>query len=594
MSLNRRQFVGSAGLAAGVAPLGALAEEAAGFMHGVASGDPLADRVILWSRVSGYEGAPEVSLQIALTPSFDQPLQTHTLTTTAERDFTVKADISGLSPGTVYYYRFFTARHASAVGRTRTLPADSAERVRLAVVSCSNYPAGFFNVYRALGNYNDLDAVIHLGDYIYEYAVDGYASARAKEFGRLSQPPGEVDDLTDYRQRYAQYRSDPDLQYVHSRVPFIAIWDDHEIANDAWSAGAQNHSSDQGSYPVRKREAMRAYYEWLPVREPESRPLDAAFRHFQFGKIASLAMIENRLSGRDEPLSRGSAMSPKTVWYDLSRRREPKRLDRAPLADDQRAVELPAIARIQGRTSIEITDYQEHKALAGAASLPAAHHYIPDREQFFTRLNEPRAMLGETQLNWLQGTFDQSHRDNTSWQILGNQTLLSEVTSPNLQAALSPEEVARLPGYIQGLVPLSQYDVPINLDSWDGYPEARQRLYDHIESPSSLITLAGDTHNAWAGPLTNARTGRYAGYELATPSVSSPGLPETLGIEGQRVRDLLAGVNPQFDYLQMSHRGYVVLDLTADDATARFHYVNRIDQRRFFVMADDPLSIPRT
>ncbi len=582
--LNRRTFIGSASL---VAAAPALAQQQAGFRHGVASGDPLTDRVILWTRVTGYSGAVEVQVEVAEKPDFSGPLRRRNQTTDATRDYTVKVDFDGLAPGKTYYYRFRTDQHASPVGRTRTLPTAGVESVRLAVVSCSNYPAGYFNVYRALGHYNDLDAVLHLGDYIYEYAKDGYASERAAEFGRVVEPPTEILSLNDYRQRYQQYRSDEDLQYAHGRLPFIVIWDDHEITNDAWIDGAQNHSADEGDYAQRKQVALQAFYEWLPVREPTSRGLESPYRSFDFGEIATLAVIETRLTARDEPVTAGRDIKPAMAWYD-------------PQADYRYVGQsgaktaglepLPAIAR--GTTPV--TDYQAHQTLVQAENLPDGYHYVPDVEDFRTTLKDPtRRLMGAEQLDWLATTFDASATAGKAWQLLGNQTLLSSVNAPNLLQALSPEEQAALPGFIRGLVPLSQYGLPLNLDAWDGYPAARERLFERIPRAQQMIALAGDTHNAWAGPLRRKNQTEYAGYEFGTPSVSSPGLAETLRVSGDRLRGLLAAANPQFDYLQMSQRGYLVVTLAADAASGQYHFVNRIDQRRFFTSTDPAIQLRR-
>lgn len=589
--LNRRLFLGSASLAA-CAP--ALANDAAGFQHGVASGDPLADRVILWSRLSGYTGTVEARLEVATNPDFSRVVRKLTLTTSSARDFTLKADVDGLEPGTHYYYRFRTDQHDSAVGRTRTLPAAGVEAVRLAVVSCSNYPAGYFNVYRALGHYNDLDAVLHLGDYIYEYPENGYASERAAEFDRVVDPKSEILSLDDYRRRYRQYRSDPDLQYAHGRLPFIVIWDDHEITNDAWVDGAQNHSADEGDYHTRVAVALQAFYEWLPVREPDSGALESPFRAFDFGGLATLAMIESRLTARQQPVNSSSDLNPAMSWYRRESRRQYSYAGEAlPAGASADAyVSLPAIASETAEGPVRVTDYALNRQLAAADSLGSEYHFVPDTAAFRELLNDPaRQMLGEQQLDWLGGVFEKSAASNVPWQILGNQTLLSNVQAPNFARALSRQERNALPSYIRGLVPLSQYDLPINLDAWDGYPAARERLYDRVARPASMVTLAGDTHNAWAGPLRRGSGGQRIGYEFGTPSVSSPGLAETFGISGERLKDLLATTNPHFDYLEMTARGYLVVTLTAEQASGQYHFVNRIDDRRFFTRADSPINL---
>ncbi len=213
--------------------------------------------------------------------------------TSADVDYTVKVDVEGLQPNTVYYYRFLTVNKTSMAGRTRTLPEGAIDAAAFAVVSCSNYPAGFFNVYREVAK-QDVDAVLHLGDYLYEYSAEGYASERAEELGRVVEPANELLSLADYRTRYAQYRRDEDLQAAHAAHPFIIVWDDHEVANDTWREGAENHDpGTEGSFVERKMAALQAWHEWLPVRPPVSMN-DIIYRRFQYGDLLDLLMLDTR------------------------------------------------------------------------------------------------------------------------------------------------------------------------------------------------------------------------------------------------------------------------------------------------------------
>jgi alkaline phosphatase D len=214
-----------------------------------------------------------------------------TVETSALKDFTVKVDVPGLSPGRVYYYAFDTEGDTSPTGRTKTLPEDSVGHVRLASVSCSNYPAGYFNVYRCLANREDLDAVLHLGDYIYEFANGVYGDGSA--FGRMPLPAGEATTLADYRMRYATYRSDVDLQAAHAAHPFIVVWDDHEIANDASREGAPTHKGTTAAWRTRQAEAYQAYLEWMPVRASTAAGI-RLYRDFRFGTLVDLLMLDTR------------------------------------------------------------------------------------------------------------------------------------------------------------------------------------------------------------------------------------------------------------------------------------------------------------
>ena len=298
MSLTRRQFIWGV-TASGLAwPVFASAQAGQLFRHGVASGDPQPDAVILWTRVTpadetSFSSPVDVHWRIAADAALSQQVQTGSVTTGADRDFTVKIDARGLQPGRTYYYAFDANGQQSPVGRTKTLPLGNVQRLRFASLSCANYPAGFFNVYRMIADREDLDAVIHLGDYIYEFRNGEYGDGGP--LGRLPRPLKESVTLEEYRQRYATYREDPHLQAAHRQHPFIAVWDDHELANDAWSGGAANHNpeSDEGDWAARKAAAWRAYMEWMPIREQSETGIQL-YRSFRFGTLADLLILDTR------------------------------------------------------------------------------------------------------------------------------------------------------------------------------------------------------------------------------------------------------------------------------------------------------------
>jgi len=265
------------------------------FYHGVASGDPLSDRVVIWTRVTPENDAElQLTWQVSKTKNFAQPDKQGKFTTSAARDYTAKIDVVGLDPGTNYFYRFSSKDNWSAVGKTKTLPVDDPEQVKFAVVSCSNFEAGYFNAFARIADRTDLDAVLHLGDYIYEYGVGTYGDTA---LGRLNMPPGEIITLPDYRTRYSLSRLDPDFQRVHQNHPFITIWDDHEFTNNAYVGGAQNHQDDEGDYEERKAAARQAYYEWLPIRES-----GVHYRDFKYGDLVHLIMLDERVEGRSAPV----------------------------------------------------------------------------------------------------------------------------------------------------------------------------------------------------------------------------------------------------------------------------------------------------
>lgn len=317
MTLTRRRFLGH-GARLGLLPLlpvacgepgggedGACCSGAAStFQHGVASGDPLADAVILWTRVTPPDEAlasgavVDVDYRVASDPGMTELVASGTAQAGAESDYTVKLDVSGLEPATTYYYDFGAFRARSPVGRTKTLPSGAAPRARLAVASCANYPAGFFNAYRAIAARSDLDLVLHLGDYLYEYANGTFGDGAALD--RRPEPDRELLSLDDYRARHAQYKRDPDLQELHRQHPLLAIWDDHEISNNGFRDGAGNHQPDtEGDWNERKQSAMRAYFEWMPIRPAAPGDAQRIYRQFAFGDLFDLVLLDTRYAGRD-------------------------------------------------------------------------------------------------------------------------------------------------------------------------------------------------------------------------------------------------------------------------------------------------------
>ncbi|MBU6285868.1 MAG: alkaline phosphatase D family protein [Proteobacteria bacterium] len=556
-TLSRRGFVGGlasmsavAALSGSLAACSNLSDEPIEFRYGVASGDPLSDRVILWTHVKPVVGESSVSLQyeVASDLGFTSIVSSGNAVSTLDTGFTVKIDALGLSPGKTYYYRFRRGEDRSPVGTTRTLPDTSASEVRFAVLSCSNYPAGYFNVYAEVAK-SDAQYAIHLGDYIYEYASTGYASEQATKLGRVSDPGNEILSLADYRKRYAQYRSDADLQALHAKMPMIAVWDDHEIANDAWKDGAENHDpAKEGAWSARKTAALAAYHEWMPIRTAADRSI--IYRSFDFGNLLSLHMLDTRLLGRDQQI---------------------------PIED---------LAGLSGPA----------KFASASASFTA-----PTRQ-----------LLGVSQSNWLNAQMAAS---KAAWQVLGQQVLMARMEFPaSVLATLNPSNTsaeAQAAGakavndYLTAKATRPADRTPLqaglmdsktnpklgyNLDAWDGYIVARESLLGAAaQLGKKLISLAGDTHNAWHSKLTlmglanPAMAGMKVGEEFATSSVSSPGIESYLSLPPAQIKAIFEGVVDDLRWMDPSRRGYLKMIFTATEARGEWYFVSTVTDKSYTV-----------
>ena len=535
VKLTRRSMFGLAGAgAAGLAgcqPFGQPAfqppfEGQVSFDHGVASGDPLSDRVIIWTRITPDREAPVwVIWQVFADAGLSEQVAAGAVQTSTARDYTVKVDVDGLEPQTQYYF-IFTANTVngavpSAFGKTKTLAATGTDAVRAAVVSCSNFPFGYFHAYEEIARTPDLDLVIHLGDYLYEYGRDGYGGETGARIGREHEPATEVTGLADYRRRHAQYKSDKSLQRAHAAAPWICTWDDHESANNAYRTGAQNHNDGEGDWTRRKQQAVQAYLEWMPVRDPvRGRAKDALWRRFDLGGLATLICLETRLTGRSEEIAWTAELS------------------------GLRPADIPAKAR-----------------------------------SVMARVNDPaRTMLGDQQEAWLAQSLEGSAKSGKAWQILANQIIMARVRPPNLKTNLSAGEQARLrQTRIGGLIDLSQLGLPFNLDAWDGFPAARDRLYAGAKSAgANLVTLTGDTHTGWANRLTD-KSGEARGVEFGCTSVTSPGIGRFFqGVSG--LGEMFVEANEDVVWHDPVGGGYTLLDITADAITAQFFKISDVSQ----------------
>jgi alkaline phosphatase D len=440
------------------------------------------------------------------------------------------------------------------VGRTRTLPATDVAAVKLAIFSCSLYSAGFFNAYdHALSS--GADYALHLGDYLYEYGADpaefgnSAGGTTAAALGRVAVPAKDIVSLDDYRQRYAQYRSDASLQALHARLPFITIWDDHEFANNAWTDGAENHDpATQGDWAARKAAAAQAYHEWMPIRSPDPANLLTIYRRFDFGSLLTLHMLDTRIEGRARQ-------------YDGF-----------------------------GDADGGYTRYGTALASGSDASHP---------------------MISPTQFSWLQ---DGLARSTAVWQLLGNQDIMARMWIPAsvLQvattdpaaaqaavtayltakatraqagaAALTPQQAALLDATLNPLL-------PYNLDAWDGYPLQREALLQTAVSLGKrLVTVSGDSHNAWFTHLTTL-VGQRVGVEFAGSSVTSPGF-ESAGLgsfgpalDGRAVSggvvDTGLGLVDDLAWADTTRRGYLLLSLNRSEVQGQYVFVDTVSSTSY-------------
>ncbi len=481
------------------------------------SGDPTQTQVIIWTRVTTAASYVDVTWQVSRAEDFSTVEQSGTFTTDTSRDFTVKVDVQNLNPSTQYYYRFMVGETTSIVGMTQTLPEGSVDKASMAVVSCANYPAGYFNVYKEILKQHQtesFDVVLHLGDYIYEYGAGGYASEDAARLGREPSKGTECITLDDYRKRYAQYRQDQDLQALHAALPMIAVWDDHELANDAWKNGAENHQNNEGSFVDRRAAAAAAWTEWLPVRENTFSNM-LIYRQFSFGDLINLMMLDTRLVGRDQPLD----------YFSLN----------APTMD----------------------------AIGGLV----AQSRSADRE-----------LLGTEQLAWLMNAFNSQ---DAKWNVLGQQVLMSRMELPSsvmlaMFQLFNATDEQKMDALLAVNSAISNYladpssdtiKLPYNLDAWDGYYVERERVYEIAKaSEGHFVCLAGDTHNACTSELKDV-SNNPVGVEFATSSVSSPGLEEYLALEPVAIAQMeytLPHLVSELQWTDIKQRGFMRVTFTPE------------------------------
>lgn len=512
--MKRRQAikitsVGAIGLSASISS--SCSKNTYSFNHGVASGDPLEDRVILWTRVTPQQAGPvEVILEVSENKNFSKVAYSKKLNTSSLSDYTIKYDFLAkqyCNSGNGFFYRFRAGNSVSETGRSKTF-SKNIKSAKIAIFSCSNFPAGYFNAYQAAAEKNDLDLWLHLGDYLYEYPMGGYATENAEKLGRAPIPIHEMITLSDYRQRHAQYKLDQGSIALHKHAPLIAVWDDHEFSNDAWKRGAENHSEDgsEGDFYARRSAAIKAYYEWMPIREQQNKR--RIFRDFKIGKLMHLIMLDTRQFGRDKQI-------------------QPK-------------------------------DYLSKSGFYQA--------------KFYNDLNsEYRELLGAEQFSWIE---DKILNSNAAWTIFGQQVLMTKLKFPDISKTLKAEEI---PDFLKPYLKLLGLGIPSNLDAWDGYPAARNKLYKLMKNAKKkFISLAGDTHNSWVSELEN-QSGEKVGIELGAPSVTSPGITDVLNLDENNFVDSIVKLNKELQWMNPSNRGYLFLDCTDSKIIASFDFIKELE-----------------
>lgn len=558
---SRRRFLTStAGSASALAlaACGSSSAPPAEFLYGVASGDPLNDRVILWTHAKVKDQNYDVSLtwQVSKDSSFTNIVSSGSVIATANAGFTAKVDATGLTAGTSYFYRFIdNSGTSSVVGSTRTLPASSATSVKFAVFSCTLYSEGFFNSYDAAAT-SGAEYALHLGDYIYEYGADSskFGNTDAVKLGRVTSPTNDIVSLEDYRTRYAKYRSDASLQALHAKMPWITVWDDHEFANNAYMDGAENHNPvTQGAWADRKGTAARVYHEWMPIRTPDAGNLFKIYRNFDFGTLCSLHMLDTRIEGRTKQ---------KYGYFGD-----------------------PQDPRVQPYT---YADY--------FAGLTPVNGVYPDAAN---------KMMSDTQMSWLMGNISKS---TATWQILGNQDIMAKMWFPlsvvqaqtvsgaAFGSALNDYLTAKATNAVApaALTPaqksiLSAPRLPYNMDSWDGYPVQRETLLQSIKATGKkLVVLSGDSHNAWCNDLKSLDGSSTIGVEFATTSVTAPGF-ESVGLgslgpyvdgsgnpASQGAFGTGLGLIEDVNFADLSRRGYLLVTVTNSDIKGEYVFMDTV------------------
>jgi alkaline phosphatase D len=527
------------------------------FRHGVASGDPDASSVVLWTRVAAT-GEVTVEWELSDSLDFTRIVRSGKVVTGPERDHTVKLLTDGLTPGGIWFYRFRASGVTSPVGRARTLPEGRLDRLGIALASCSNYAFGFFNAYDAIAADPDIDYVLHTGDYIYEYGAEGWGADIARSLGRVHEPAHEIVSLGDYRTRHAQYKTDAGARAMHAAHTLLCCWDDHESTNNPWVGGAQNHQPDkEGDWAARRAASIRAYFEWMPVREPEwlkssrSKSRMQFWRSYSFGDLATLVTLETRHTARARQIDYAQ-------WYPKIR-----------------------------------TKADAERLLRDEMGKPGRRMLAPEMEAD------------------LADSLASSVGAGQPWRLIGNPMPIARTNIPDFVAmGLLPEpEIVKKPdGSIDTTKTLAsqpgadlawkgKWNLPFYEDTWDGYPWAREQLYalSRKAGAGDLVFLTGDSHSFWANRLADD-AGRPAGVEIGTSGISSPGDFVARGFSPKDAAAIDKAFAEHIDEVVWTdnlHQGYVRISLQRERGEVDYIGVSTVRSRDYFTSVVKRLPLIR-
>lgn len=520
LTATRRKILAGASLVSLGAPALAAGYSTGEFTHGVASGDPDATSVVLWTRFRASNGGnARLGWEIAEDEAFAKTAAKGDLNIAAADDYCGKVLARGLKPGRRYYYRFLSAGGASPTGLTRTAPQGEVDAFTFAAFSCSNLPFGYFHAYADAAARDEIELCVHLGDYIYEMQRGVYPSLEEAIPGRTIYPAFETVSYGDYCARYASYRSDKDLQELHRVKPWSVIWDDHENANDAWAGGAGAHDLlTEGLWATRKAASIKAYFDWMPIRSGQQDGL-RLYRRMDWGNLASILLLDARLAGRDQ--------------------------------------------------QVDLRNALDSAALEGEAALRRTAETI-----FKEQISNPdRSILGAAQEKWMSQQLRNSRQSGRPWQIMAQQVVMGRQLLPPESAKFlkdAPSEGQKK--LVRNGLALTELNIPWNMDSWSGYPPARARFLEACaRDGNNALVLAGDSHSAWANNLPGAPDGAPAAVEIGVSSVTSPGFEKTFtnAAPGEREAATIRA-NEELAWCDVTHRGYTITKVTPKRSEAAF------------------------